>query len=190
MSDKTASPTQVFDEMFKTWRDNTLNQWAAVSQQMVEAEPVTQMMKASFDTVLAGQKQMRQGVNTWLESLDLPNREDLARLSKQTLAAETRVAECEDQIDALRAEVDGLGKLVARQAAQIEMLVAHLRADRATAVATPQGVQAPAPSVAAVPNAGASTQVQPAEGATPASDLPKAAVGSAAAPPASKRPRK
>jgi uncharacterized coiled-coil protein SlyX len=182
MSDKTAPQMPSFEEMFKTWRDTSLNQWAAVSQQLIETEPVTQMMKASFDTMLASQKQMRQGVNTWLESLDLPNRGDLARLSQQVLSAETRVAECEDAIDTLRGQVGQLASTLAVQQAQIELLTAQLAAVRATAGAPP----------AAEPASGVAAQaIAPEASAAPEQPAKAPIAGGAQAAPASaaKRPR-
>ena len=60
------------ESMFKQWRDLSLNNWAVMSQQMVESEPFTQMMQATSDVVLASQKQLRTNVDTFLTSLDLP----------------------------------------------------------------------------------------------------------------------
>lgn len=93
------------EQIFKTWQDATLDTISLATQQVTNSESWFNAMNANMDVYNSGVKKVRQTVAASLEALDLPKREDLARLSAQVLAAETRAADCEDRLDRAEAEL-------------------------------------------------------------------------------------
>lgn len=111
-----------FEDIAKNWQNAALDNWNAMTSNVTNSESWFNAMNAQMDVYLASVKRIRQSVATSLDVLDLPKREDLARLSAQVLSAETRVAECEDRLDRLEA---------ALKAANARAAAAEERAERA-----------------------------------------------------------
>lgn len=99
------TPYQEFENAWKQWRDLSISSWSGMAQQMVENDTIAQSMAASYDWGLEMQRRMRESTQTYLQTLDVPTGEDLARLSRQIVSAEGRVLDCEEQVDALRTRV-------------------------------------------------------------------------------------
>lgn len=132
------TPFQEFENAWKQWRDLTISSWSGMAQQMVESDAVAQSMAASYDWGLEMQRRMRESTQTFLQTIDVPTGEDLARLSRQVVSAEGRVLDCEEQVDDLRARVTA-AETAAREA-QAE--AALLRARIATLECSPdEGTQ-------------------------------------------------
>jgi septal ring factor EnvC (AmiA/AmiB activator) len=88
-----------FETLGRQWRDLTLQTWGAMASQTLDSPAVTGLLTASLDLYLAAQKRLRQAAIESLESLEIPTRTEMARLSRQILTAESRVAECEERLD-------------------------------------------------------------------------------------------
>jgi len=152
--DEMSQPSNEFETAWKQWRDLTVNTWSAVGQQLVETDSVVQAMGASFDWYLEMQRRMRESTQSCLQSLDVPSGEDLARLSRQVVAAEGRMLDCEDRQERVEERVDVFEQRVKRSEAaeddvreQMAAMLARMdaleaalvaaRAEQAPAVATP-----------------------------------------------------
>jgi len=106
----TNAPTMPdFEAAWKQWRDLSVEGWSKMARQMVEGEMFTSAMGASLDWYLTMHKGLRQGAAAYLEMLDMPTRDDLARIATQIGSAEMRVIDCEERLDLLEAvKVDSL----------------------------------------------------------------------------------
>lgn len=117
-----------YEALWKQWRDTTIDGWSKVTREVVESDVFARSMTANLDLYLTGWKQMREGSAQFLDMLDLPRREDLARLSAQIASAETRVVECEERIDETAARLQELERRSAAQIAELQRRVAELEA--------------------------------------------------------------
>jgi hypothetical protein len=109
------------DAMTKQWQNLMMDSWGAATKQVVGSDSFAAASSAYMDWALHWQKQMRNNTGQFLDSLEFPKRSDIARLSKQLIAVETRVAEMEDRLDKmvnlLGALSGGMQKLVEHTAA-------------------------------------------------------------------------
>ncbi len=94
-----------FENLADQWRQMWMDNWSSVTRSTVDSETFKNANSAAFNWTLAGQKMMRESLGQSLEALDLPRRSDLARLSKQIAALESRVLDLQEELAATRAEV-------------------------------------------------------------------------------------
>ncbi|MCE7872443.1 hypothetical protein DYH09_18975 [bacterium CPR1] len=90
MTSKTEENT--FESLADQWREMWLDNWASVTRATVDSDA------AAFNWTLAGQKMWRDAMGQALESMDLPRRSDLARLSRQIAALEARVLDMQEEL--------------------------------------------------------------------------------------------
>lgn len=114
-----------FEKMTKQWQDAVVDTWGSMAKQVVGSEEFSKASAEQMDFTLAGQKRLRDNSAQFLDSLEIPKRSDLARLSKQISSAESRLADCEGILDKilamvkhLDARLEGLGQ--AKAAAVVE----------------------------------------------------------------------
>jgi len=120
---------QAYEELEKTWkqwRDLTVSSWSAMSQQMIESDSVSKAMAASYDWSLEMQRKTRENVQSFLQGIDVPTGADLARLSRQVVAAEGRVLDAEEQIETLRARAESAEADARAARAQVDALTSRL----------------------------------------------------------------
>jgi hypothetical protein len=111
--------------MTRQWQDLMMDGWSQVTKQMVHSDAFAAASNAYLDWALAWQKQMRNNTGQFMDAMEFPKRSDIARLSKQLMAVEMRMAEMDDRLDQMTrlmgAMSEGLQRvvehsLVARQA--------------------------------------------------------------------------
>lgn len=100
------------NEMWRQWRDLSVENWSWMAGQAASGEAFAQASTATMETMLAGAKRVRETVGQGLDSMEIPRRSDLARLSTQVLTVEARVAEVEDRLDAVHADLRSLRRLM------------------------------------------------------------------------------
>ena len=88
-----------FQEMTNQWQELVMDSWGKMARQTVQSDEFAAASNACLDWTLSWQKEMRNQSGQFMDLLELPKRSDVARLSKQVLAAEERVAECEEKLD-------------------------------------------------------------------------------------------
>lgn len=110
--------TYDFETTARRWHELMMDNYTVLTRNFVGSEAFAAASSAWLDWTLAYQKKMRDNLGQYMESLDVPRRSDLARLSKQIHSTETRVADCEEAIDSLRESVErGLSDLAKQLAA-------------------------------------------------------------------------
>ncbi|GMU57272.1 MAG: hypothetical protein AMXMBFR33_64180 [Candidatus Xenobia bacterium] len=96
MTSKTEENT--FENLADQWRQMWLDNWASVTRTTVDSDSFKNANAAAFNWTLAGQKMWRDAMGQALESMDLPRRSDLARLSRQIAALEARVLDMQEEL--------------------------------------------------------------------------------------------
>ncbi len=87
-----------FENLADQWRKMWLDNWANVTRTTVDSDSFKNANAAAFNWTLAGQKMWRDAMGQALETMDLPRRSDLARLSRQIAALEARVLDVQEEL--------------------------------------------------------------------------------------------
>jgi hypothetical protein len=93
---------------FETWRQLYDANEQAWSSALGEAMGSTEFRDSSgkmLETMLAAQKQVRENMRTYLETMNVPTREDIARLGELVIGLEEKVDQVADRLDAIDAAV-------------------------------------------------------------------------------------
>lgn len=133
------------EAMTRQWQELMMDSWGKMTKQVVGSDTFAAASSAYMDWALNWQKQMRNNTGQFLESLEIPKRSDLARLSKQVMAVELRIAEMEDRLDKMTGLMGALSQ-------GMQKLVEHSVA-QAQAQSEPKPAPAPKPAAAAKPAA-------------------------------------
>lgn len=130
MSENGAAGGIDLEAMTRQWQDLMMDSWGKMTKQVVGSDTFAAASSAYMDWALNWQKQMRNNTGQFLDSLDIPKRSDLARLSKQVIAVEMRIAEMEDRLDKMTG-------LLGAMSEAMQKMVAHSVAQAAAAPAPP-----------------------------------------------------
>lgn len=136
MSENGATPGIDIEAMTRQWQDLMVDSWGKMTKQMVGSDTFAAASSAYLDWALAFQKQMRNNSAQVMDSLEIPKRSDIARISKQIMAVELRIADMEDRLD----KVTGL---LAAMSEAMQRMLAHSLAT-AQKTDTPEASAAPA----------------------------------------------
>ena len=101
---------------FDTWRqlyDANERAWTSALEQAMGSPEFDESSGKMLETMLAAQKSVRDNMRTYLETMNVPTREDIARLGELVIALEEKVDQVADRLDAIEAAV---GAKVARPA--------------------------------------------------------------------------
>jgi BMFP domain-containing protein YqiC len=89
---------------FETWRQLYDANERAWSDALGEAMGSTEFADSSgklLETMLAAQKSVRDNMRTYLETMNVPTREDIARLGEIVIGLEEKVDQVADRLDAI-----------------------------------------------------------------------------------------
>lgn len=98
---QTETNENTFENVANQWRQMWMDNWATVTRSTVDSETFKNASSATFNWTLAGQKMMRESLGQTMEAMDLPRRSDLARLSRQIAALESRVLDLQEELAAM-----------------------------------------------------------------------------------------
>jgi TolA-binding protein len=118
--------------MTRQWQDLMMDGWGKMTKQVVGSDSFAAASSAYLDWALSWQKQMRNNTGQFLDSLEFPKRSDVARISKQVMAVEMRIADMEDRLDKMTGLMSAMSEAMQR-------IVEH-------SVTTAQAQTTPAPS--------------------------------------------
>lgn len=131
------APKFDLEGMTRQWQDLMIDSWGNMTKQFVHSDHFAAASSAYMDWALNWQKQMRNNTGQFLDSLEFPKRSDIARLSKQLMAVETRVADMEDRLDKM---VNLLGAMSEAMQRMVAQTVAQQQAQsKSQPAAAPQG---------------------------------------------------
>ena len=93
---------QEFQNMANQYNQMMMDTWSSWTKQTIQSESFSSGAGAFMDWSLATHKMMTELSGQVMESLDIPKRSDLARLSAQIQSVETRILEQEDNQDDIK----------------------------------------------------------------------------------------
>lgn len=171
MSENGATPGIDLEAMTRQWQELMMDGWGKMTKEVVGSDAFAAASSSYLDWALSWQKQMRNNTGQFLDSLEFPKRSDVARISKQVMAVEMRIADMEDRLDKMT-------NLMGAMSEAMQRIVEH----------TVTSVPAPAPvQVKATPTK-AEAPPKPAAPAAPAAPIAAAKVTAPAKPAAPTKP--
>jgi hypothetical protein len=93
---------------FETWRqlyDANEQAWSTALGEAMGSAEFGESSGKMLETMLAAQKQVRENMRTYLETMNVPTREDIARLGELVIGLEEKIDQVADRLDAIDAAV-------------------------------------------------------------------------------------
>jgi polyhydroxyalkanoic acid synthase PhaR subunit len=103
-TNETAQDTDVFG----VWRqlyDANEKAWGAALEQAMETPEFGESSGKLLETMVAAQKSVRDNMRAYLETMNVPTREDIARLGELVVGIEEKIDQVADRLDALDASL-------------------------------------------------------------------------------------
>jgi len=97
-----SATAQEFQKMASQYNELMMDSWSSWTKQTIQSDSFTSASGAFMDWSLATHKMMTELSGQFMESLDIPKRSDLARISAQVQSVETRMLEQEDAQEDIR----------------------------------------------------------------------------------------
>ena len=91
---------------FEVWRqiyETNERAWNAVLERTVNNPSFAESSGKILETFLAAQKTVRENMRSYLEQINLPTREDIARLGELIVALEEKVDQLDDRLATMEA---------------------------------------------------------------------------------------
>jgi Collagen triple helix repeat (20 copies) len=89
---------------FEVWRqlyDANERTWSAALEQAMGSQEFGDSSGKLLETMLAAQKTVRDNMRTYLETMNVPTREDIARLGELVIGLEEKIDQVVDRLDAI-----------------------------------------------------------------------------------------
>jgi hypothetical protein len=89
---------------FEVWRqlyDANERTWSAALEQAMGSQEFGDSSGKLLETMLAAQKSVRDNMRTYLETMNVPTREDIARLGELVIGLEEKIDQVIDRLDAI-----------------------------------------------------------------------------------------
>ena len=106
-ADRTSDPYELWRQLYET----NERVWSSALEQAMSSAEFGKSSGRLLETMLAAQKSVRDNMRTYLETMNVPTREDIARLGELVVALEEKVDQVVDRLDgvevAVRTQRDG-----------------------------------------------------------------------------------
>jgi len=99
-----AETTSQGSDPFETWRqlyDANERAWTSALEQAMGSQAFSETSGKMLETMLAAQKSVRDNMRTYLETMNVPTREDIARLGELVIGLEEKIDQVGDRLDAI-----------------------------------------------------------------------------------------
>ena len=93
---------------FEAWRqmyDTNERAWSAALEQAMGSREFGESSGKLLETMLAAQKSVRDNMRTYLETMNVPTREDIARLGELVVGLEEKIDQVADRLDGIEQAV-------------------------------------------------------------------------------------
>ena len=97
----TTDPFEVWREMY----DANERAWTSALEEAMSSPEYDESSGKLLETMLAAQKAVRNNMRTYLETMNVPTREDIARLGELVIGLEEKIDQLTDRFDAIEAVV-------------------------------------------------------------------------------------
>jgi polyhydroxyalkanoic acid synthase PhaR subunit len=121
---KTKETTEETD-VFGVWRqlyDENERAWTAALEQAMGSSEFGESSGRLLETMLAAQKSVRDNMRGYLETMNVPTREDIARLGELVVGLEEKVDQIADRLDG----IDGTLRSRSAEAAKLDARLAKI----------------------------------------------------------------
>jgi polyhydroxyalkanoic acid synthase PhaR subunit len=102
--DEPAGPTDPF-ELWRQLYDTNEKAWSAALEQAMGSPEFGESSGKLLETMLAAQKSVRDNMRTYLETMNVPTREDIARLGELVVGLEEKIDQLGDRLDGIEEAV-------------------------------------------------------------------------------------
>jgi polyhydroxyalkanoic acid synthase PhaR subunit len=95
-------------DQYELWRqmyDANERAWTAALEQAMSSPEFGESSGKMLETMLAAQKSVRNNMRTYLETMNVPTREDIARLGELVVGLEEKIDQVADRLDAIEEAV-------------------------------------------------------------------------------------
>jgi polyhydroxyalkanoic acid synthase PhaR subunit len=106
MSPPEDPPSSRSSDPFELWRqiyDTNERAWNAILERTVNNPSFAESTGKVLETFLSAQKTVRENMRSYLEQINLPTREDIARLGELIVALEEKVDQMDDRLSNIEA---------------------------------------------------------------------------------------
>jgi hypothetical protein len=89
---------------FEVWRelyDTNERAWTSALEEAMSSPGYNEASGKLLETMLAAQKSIRNNMRTYLETMNVPTREDIARLGELVIGLEEKIDQLTDRFDAI-----------------------------------------------------------------------------------------
>ena len=107
---KTQEQTRA-DDPFETWRqlyDANERAWTEALEQTMSSPEFEESSGKMLETMLAAQKSVRDNMRTYLETMNVPTREDIARLGELVVGLEEKIDQVIDRLDTIEVAIQAV----------------------------------------------------------------------------------
>ena len=135
-----------FPDPMQFWRDfyqQSEAAWGKALEQNMGTEAFAAMIGQTLDAYVTFQKSLRDSMNRYLETMNLPSREDFSRLAAQVVALEAKIDALDEKLDDLQDQLgqrgrtlDGLREALREQDDKLDVLLEQLGAGQRRAAST------------------------------------------------------
>jgi hypothetical protein len=101
----TTDPFEVWRDMF----DASERAWTGALEEAMSGPEYDEASGKLLETMLAAQKSVRNNMRTYLETMNVPTREDIARLGELVIGLEEKIDQLTDRFDAIEQAVRAPG---------------------------------------------------------------------------------
>jgi polyhydroxyalkanoic acid synthase PhaR subunit len=103
-----AGPSADPFEMWRQLYDTNERAWTAALDQAMNRPEFGASSGKMLETILAAQKAVRDNMRTYLETINVPTREDIARLGELVVGLEEKIDQVADRLDGIEDAVRGV----------------------------------------------------------------------------------
>ncbi|GAC1330151.1 MAG: hypothetical protein NVSMB2_28900 [Chloroflexota bacterium] len=118
LSPSASRPTDPF-ELWRQIYETNERAWNAVLEQTVNTPAFAESSGKILETFLSAQKTVRDNMRAYLEQINLPTREDIARLGELIVSLEEKVDQLDDRLANLERSVSTATSASAKMADQL-----------------------------------------------------------------------
>jgi Poly(R)-hydroxyalkanoic acid synthase subunit (PHA_synth_III_E)/Collagen triple helix repeat (20 copies) len=104
-----AGPTTDPFEVWRAMYDANERAWSTALEQAMGSPEFNESSGKLLETMLAAQKSVRNNMRTFLETMNVPTREDIARLGELVIGLEEKIDQLTDRFDAIEKAVRAPG---------------------------------------------------------------------------------
>jgi polyhydroxyalkanoic acid synthase PhaR subunit len=94
---RTADPFEVWRQLYET----NERAWSAALEEAMGSPGASDSSGKLLETMLAAQKSVRDNMRTYLETMNVPTREDIARLGELVVGLEEKIDQVADRLDGI-----------------------------------------------------------------------------------------